>query len=122
MVWDPRPAVIVVVASKGYGYKSGPKVGEVITGIGSGSRGSFVFHAGTKHSEDGKIITEGGRALEVTALGTDLERAISFAYKRVNQIHWQSEMHRTDYREEGLRRARGLMWSALSAEPVHQQP
>src|SRR5690242_19851889 len=66
--WDPRVAVTVVLASRGYPASSSS--GDVISGLDAAS--AEVFHAGTAAVE-GAIVTAGGRVLNVTALGADRE-------------------------------------------------
>ena len=68
--WDPRPAVGVVMASKG--YPEGATKGREIFGLegleAGGCQDLKVFHAGTRRSE-GRTLTNGGRVLCVTAPG-----------------------------------------------------
>src|SRR5690606_8475387 len=70
LVWDPRPAVCVVMASGG--YPSMYKKGIPIRGLENvpPSEDLVVFHAGTKQ-DGGRVVTNGGRVLGVTALGAD---------------------------------------------------
>ena len=58
-------------------------------------RDRTVFHAGTA-VKDGKIVTNGGRVLGVTAVGKDLDEAIKNAYAGVAKISWTDEFHRSD--------------------------
>ena len=97
--WKKKSAVCVVLVSEGY-PESYPK-GEEITGIDSISEESFVFNAGTK-KQDGKILTNGGRVLGVTALGDTLESAISNAYAAAEKISWPHKFCRTDIGKKGL--------------------
>ena len=97
--WKKQTAVCVVMASKGY-PDSYPK-NEEILGLNSKDESSFVFHAGTKQI-DGKVVTNGGRVLGVTALGNTLESAIANAYLRVAKISWNSKYYRTDIGKKGL--------------------
>ncbi|TLX95035.1 MAG: phosphoribosylamine--glycine ligase [Thaumarchaeota archaeon] len=97
--WKDQSAVCVVLASKGY-PDSYPK-NEEITGLETQDKNSYVFHAGTKR-HDGKILTNGGRVLGVTALGGTLEQAIKNAYTRVDKINWPSKYFRTDIGKKGL--------------------
>ena len=97
--WDKKFAVCVVLASKGY-PESYPK-NEIISGFDSISNDAHVFHAGTKKL-DGKILSNGGRVLGVTALGNTLELAISNAYNAVEKISWSSKFCRTDIGKKGL--------------------
>ena len=97
--WNKKFAVCVVLASKGY-PESYPK-DEIISGFDTVSGNAFVFHAGTKKL-DGKIFSNGGRVLGVTALGDSLESAISNAYDAVEKISWSSKYSRTDIGKKGL--------------------
>ena len=97
--WKDQSAVCVVLASKGY-PDSYPK-NEEVTGLETQDKNSYVFHAGTKR-HDGKILTNGGRVLGVTALGGTLEQAIKNAYARVDKINWPSKYFRTDIGKKGL--------------------
>ncbi|MFQ6025568.1 MAG: phosphoribosylamine--glycine ligase [Nitrosopumilaceae archaeon] len=97
--WKGQTAVCVVLASKGY-PESYPKNEEII-GLESQEPGTFVFHAGTK-LENGKVLTNGGRVLGVTALGDTLQSSISNAYSMVEKIRWQNKYCRTDIGKKGL--------------------
>ena len=97
--WKNQTAVCVVLASEGY-PESYPK-NEEISGLDSDFDNSFVFHAGTK-KQDGKILTNGGRVLGVTALGNSLESAISNAYSSAEKISWPHKYCRTDIGKKGL--------------------
>ena len=99
MSWKKQTAVCVVLASKGY-PDSYPK-NEEIFGLDLEDKNSFVFHAGTKR-ENGKILTNGGRVLGVTALGETLDSAISNAYSRIEKISWQNKYFRKDIGKKGL--------------------
>lgn len=94
--WSDQSAVTVVMAAEN--YPASPAKGDAITGIDKASarEGVHVFHAGTSASEDGGLVTSGGRVLSVTALGADLEAARANAYEAVADIRWRGEHHRTD--------------------------
>lgn len=100
--WDERAAACVVLAADGYPGKYGK--GARIEGLERVAdwRDGQVFHAGTT-SVDGHIVTNGGRVLGVTALGTTIRDAVAEAYRAVDQIHWEG-MH---YRHDIGRRAIG---------------
>jgi phosphoribosylamine--glycine ligase len=66
--------------------------------------GVVVFHAGTARDADGRLVANGGRVLNVTALGDTLEDAIARAYAAVGDIDWPQGFHRTD-----------IAWRALEA-------
>ena len=97
--WTKQSAVCVVLASKGY-PDSYPK-NEEISGLEYSDNLSHVFHAGTK-KESGKILSNGGRVLGVTALGDSLHDAIKNAYARAEKISWTSKYCRTDIGKKGL--------------------
>jgi phosphoribosylamine--glycine ligase len=93
--WDPRPAICVVMASAGYpgAYETGLE----ITGLDAADQVTDVkvFHAGTQ-LKDGKVLTNGGRVLGVTAMGTSLANAKLQAYKGVQAIRWPGAWCRKD--------------------------
>jgi len=100
---DERPAVCVVMASKGY---PGPyEKGKVISGLEEAAKigDSFVFHAGTAFKE-GKIVTNGGRVLGVTAIARGIEEAIGLAYEAVEKISWDGVYYRKDIGQKTLKR------------------
>ena len=92
--WDPRPAVGVVLAAGG--YPNAYEKGHVITGLDTLCPATTkVFHAGTQ-TQDGNIVTHGGRVLCVSALGNTIEEAIQLAYAGVDHISWQDMIFRQD--------------------------
>jgi phosphoribosylamine--glycine ligase len=97
--WKNQSAVCVVLASEGY-PESYPK-NEEISGFDSVPNEAYVFHAGTKKI-DGKILSNGGRVLGVTALGDSLESAIANAYTAAEKISWSSKYCRKDIGKKGL--------------------
>jgi phosphoribosylamine--glycine ligase len=99
--WDPRAAVCVVMASKGYprSYKNGIPISgldEVKT-----LSDTVVFHAGTRKNAE-KIVTHGGRVLGVTALGETIAEAIDRTYNAVQRIEWQGVHFRKDIGRKAL--------------------
>jgi phosphoribosylamine--glycine ligase len=92
--WDERAAVTVVLASGGYPGKY--EVGKPISGLDTiASPNVQIFHAGTRR-ESGQLVTAGGRALAVTALGSTVASARAEAYKAVGQIHFDGCHYRRD--------------------------
>lgn len=93
--WETRPAVCVVMASKGYPEKV--KTGFVIRGLEETAKVKdlFVFHSGTE-KKNREILTAGGRVLGVTALGADLNEALERVYEGVQKISWEGVMYRKD--------------------------
>lgn len=97
--WRKQAAACVVMASAGYPGRY-PK-GDEIAGIDSVPDGTIVFHAGTK-KQDGRILSNGGRVLGVTALGESLQSAVDNAYAACNSISWQHAYYRKDIGMTGL--------------------
>lgn len=93
--FEENAAVCVVLASDGYpvSYKKGFE----IKGLEKfqEEEGYYVFHAGTK-LEDGKILTNGGRVLGVTAKGTNLKEARANAYEAINFVEFENKYYRND--------------------------
>jgi phosphoribosylamine--glycine ligase len=93
--WDPRPALCVVAASGGYPGKY--RTGIPITGIADADamRDVKVFQGGTK--VQGKlVVTDGGRVLSVTALGSTIAGAQKRAYEAMSKIHFEGMHFRKD--------------------------
>lgn len=100
---DPRPTVCVVMASGGYPGKY--DTGKIINGLTKASSitGVEVFHAGTAR-RGGRVVTNGGRVLGITAVGTNLKDAIDKAYKGVDSIKWTQCFFRRDIGAKALKR------------------
>ncbi len=103
LAFDPRPAVCVVLASGGYPGKI--ETGKQILGLeeAASMKDVKVFHAGTKET-DGRIVTDGGRVLGVTALGDTLQDAKTRAYEAVKKIQFAGMHYRTDIADKALRK------------------
>ena len=101
--WIPETAICVVLASKGYPGKY--EKGKVITGIEEAEKidNVVVFHAGTA-IKDGKLVTNGGRVLNVTALGKDVVEARENVYKSIEKIHFDGMHYRKDIGLKALKR------------------
>lgn len=101
--WKPGAAGCVVMAAAGY---PGPyEKGKVITGLDKAANtGAIVFHAGTKLSAEGKLVTDGGRVLGVTASGSNFDIALANAYQAVDCIEFEGAYYRRDigYRVKNL--------------------
>jgi phosphoribosylamine--glycine ligase len=101
--YDGGACVSVVMASGGYPntYSKGLE----ITGIerAETSGGVMVFHAGTRE-EEGRIVTNGGRVLNVTASAASIPEAIEKAYAAVDQIHFEGAHFRRDIGGKALGR------------------
>jgi phosphoribosylamine--glycine ligase len=91
--WDPRAAVTVVLASRGYPESSSS--GDPIAGLDDVPADVEVTHAGTA-ARDGVIVTAGGRVLNVTALGDGLREARRAAYAAAEMIAFDGRQMRRD--------------------------
>lgn len=93
--WNEGAVACIVMASGG--YPGTYEKGKVIVSIESTeSKEVVVFHAGTKRDESGRLVTNGGRVLNVTALGNDLPDALRTAYTGVEQISFEGAQYRKD--------------------------
>jgi phosphoribosylamine--glycine ligase len=92
--WSTDASVGVVMASGGYPgeYATGCE----ISGLNSLEDDVLVFHAGTKLTDDGRVLTNGGRVLTVVALGRTLTEARAKAYRNVQRIHFTNAYYRRD--------------------------
>jgi phosphoribosylamine--glycine ligase len=108
IAWDPRPAVTVVMASEG--YPGHYERGRVINNLEEAERMADVkvFHAGTalradpQFGKDGRVVTDGGRVLNVTALGDNLAAARARAYEAVRSIRFAGAWYRRDIADKAL--------------------
>ncbi len=99
--WSPMASVCVVMASGG--YPGTYAKGREISGIDDANAlpDTKVFHAGTA-TAGGKLVTNGGRVLGVTALGKDLKSAQAAAYAAVAKIHFEGAHFRRDIAVKAL--------------------
>jgi phosphoribosylamine--glycine ligase len=102
--WFPDPALTVVMAAKGYpgDYKKGTR----IEGLEDAAKieGVEIFHAGTV-AKDGGIVANGGRVLNVCAMGKNVREAQQRAYDAVDRIKWPDGFCRRD-----------IAWQAVEQE------
>ncbi len=96
VTWSERAAITVVMAANGYpgDYAKGTEIkgvdeAEAIAGVS-------VLHAGTQLADDGRLLSNGGRVLCVTAQGTDIRAAQERAYQGVDAIDWSDGFCRRD--------------------------
>jgi phosphoribosylamine--glycine ligase len=101
--WDSRPAVCVVMASKG--YPGDYEKGKIITGLDEAGKSDdvVVFHAGTA-KKNGDIVTNGGRVLGVTALGDTIAAAKARAYQAVEIIKFDGAYWRRDIADKAIKK------------------
>lgn len=98
--WKSGAAACVVIASEGYPEKY--KKGLPLQGIAQAeATGAIVFHAGTKLKQN-QLVTDGGRVLNVTAVGEDFKTAIARAYAAVEKIEFEGMYYRRDIGHRAL--------------------
>jgi phosphoribosylamine--glycine ligase len=93
--WYPDPALTVVMAAKG--YPGDYARGSVIEGLDDAAKveGVEIFHAGTKADGD-RILANGGRVLDVSAIGKTVREAQARAYEAISRIRWPEGFYRHD--------------------------
>lgn len=104
--WYPQSALTVVMAAKGY---PGDYVkGSVIAGFDEAAKieGVEIFHAGTM-SDGSRILANGGRVLNVTAIGDHVAQAQRRAYQAVDIIQWPEGFCRRDIGWQAIKREQG---------------
>lgn len=94
--WEDDWAVSVVLASKG--YPGHYEKGKPISGIADANamEGVFVYHAGTTLDDEGDVLTNGGRVLDVTAIAPSFEEARNKAYQACDRISFEGKTYRHD--------------------------
>jgi phosphoribosylamine---glycine ligase len=102
--WYPEPALTVVMAAKGYpgDYQKGTRIDGLDDAVGI--EGVEIFHAGTV-ANDGAILANGGRVLNVCAMGKTVLEAQQRAYQAVDRIRWPDGFCRRD-----------IAWQAVEQE------
>ena len=97
----PGAAACVVMASDGYPIEY--DTGVEITGLEAAEALPHVsvLHAGTRRTDDARLVTDGGRVLGVVAQGGDLPEALDRAYEGVDRIHFAGNTYRRDIGEKG---------------------
>lgn len=108
--WSPEPALVVVMAAKGY---PGPYVKKTpIKGLEEAEQVADdvkVFHAGTAAGPNSQIVSVGGRVLGVTAKGKTVKEAQQKAYQAVERVDWPQGFCRKD-----------IGWRAVKREEAQQ--
>jgi phosphoribosylamine--glycine ligase len=104
--WFPDSALTVVMAAKGYpgDYAKGSR----IEGLDEAAKvkGVEIFHAGTT-AKNGIILANGGRVLNVCAMGKTIIQAQARAYEAVDRIRWPEGFCRRDIGWQAVERERG---------------
>jgi phosphoribosylamine--glycine ligase len=104
--WYDEAALTVIMATKGYPGDYGK--GSVIEGLDEAAKveGVEIFHAGTA-MKDGRIVANGGRVLNVCALGKTVSEAQRRAYEAVDRIKWPEGFCRRDIGWQAVKREQG---------------
>lgn len=94
--FEDNAAVCVMLASDG--YPEHYEKGYPISGLEKfkNAEGYYAFHSGTKLDDQGRVVTNGGRVLGVTALGKDLKEARANAYRATEWIEFANKYKRSD--------------------------
>lgn len=105
--WEAGSCVCVVLASSGYPGEF--QIGKEIRGLEplKDREGLFLFHAGTKRDQN-RLISWGGRVLNVVAVDADIEQAVKKAYEAIEEISFEGMVYRKD-----------IAWRALK-KPVNR--
>jgi phosphoribosylamine--glycine ligase len=97
----------VVMAAKGYPghYERGSTIG----GLDEAEQveGVEIFHAGTK-MEGGRVVANGGRVLNVSALGKTVSQGQARAYQAIDRIKWPEGFCRRDIGWQAVKREKGV--------------
>ncbi len=103
IVWDERVSLGVVMAAGGYpnNYDKGFEISGLLE---EETEDLKIFHAGTSLNKEDKVVTNGGRVLCVTALGSNTKEAKEKAYQRVKSIKWEKAYFRGDIGYRALNR------------------
>ena len=101
--WYREAALTVVMAARG--YPGSYAKGSVIDGLDDAAAvaGVEIFHAGTK-TEGGRILANGGRVLNVSALGATVREARARAYEAISRIRWPEGFYRQDIGRRAVER------------------
>jgi phosphoribosylamine--glycine ligase len=102
----------VVIAAEG--YPAAPATGDEISGLDEAGQvpGAYVLHAGTAMApqaagtaQDGRLVSAGGRVLDVVGTGADLAAARAAAYAAAGKIRMRGSWYRSDIAERAAARA-----------------
>jgi phosphoribosylamine--glycine ligase len=90
---DPRFATAVMLVAGGYPEEY--KKGDVLTGTDK-MDGSIAFHAGTKFSDSGEVLTNGGRVMAITSYGNTMQEALQKSFANAERISYAGKYYRND--------------------------
>ncbi len=92
--WAPEAACGVVLASTGYPDQY--QTGFPISGLDQLPPDILAFHAGTKLTEEGHLLTSGGRVMTLVALGQNIAAARRHVYEQIERVQFQGRRYRRD--------------------------
>jgi len=94
--WHDKAALTVVMAAHGYpdAYQKGTEIRGLERAVALPD--VTIFHAGTRRAEDGRLLANGGRVLNVTATGNTIADAQTRAYEAVDRVDWPAGFCRRD--------------------------
>ena len=92
--WKDEQVACLVLASAG--YPGSYEKGKVITGLDKVNDDMIVFHAGTAVNDKGELVTNGGRVLNICALGQTLEETRQKVYQAATIIDFDGKYYRKD--------------------------
>jgi phosphoribosylamine--glycine ligase len=92
--WSTDACVGVFLTSGG--YPEAFETGFPIAGLNTLDEDVLIFHAGTTNTEDGSVVTAGGRVLTIVATGPTLQDARAKAYRNVQRLHFSRAYYRHD--------------------------
>lgn len=100
--WKDKAAVCIVMAAEG--YPASYRKGDIITGVDKAcTEDSFVFQAGTS-TQEGSLVTNGGRVLGITAFAPDIVSSVKRAYEAVDMIDFNGAHYRKDIAYRAIKR------------------
>ena len=90
---SPSTSATIMLVSKGYPeeYQKGYEITQL-----NDAAGSQVFHAGTKQTDDGRIVSNGGRVLAITSFGNTLKQALEMSILNAQKIQFEGKYFRQD--------------------------
>lgn len=94
---NPQTATTVVAVAGG--YPENYEKGNEIAGLENETESAVIFHAGTQLVK-GKVVTNGGRVLAVTALSNSIQKAKTLAFKRMGNVSWKNMYYRKDIADD----------------------
>ena len=108
--WRSQSAVCVVLAADG--YPESPRTGDPIAGLAEAAAqdGVRIFHAGTS-VRNGRVVSSGGRVLNVVGIGDNLDEARTRAYRAIEAVRYEGKIYRRDIGARGAGRG-GIHWPA----------